>query len=329
MPKKTAPNLITLPHLALLIATLIWAAAGPIIRVTVQQVPPATFLFLRFLLVCTVLLPYAYIELKRFKVNPKDYFNFFLLGLCSQTSIILIFFALKLTTALDHAIIVVLGSLAAIYAGHHFYKDKIDKKFTLGLILASLGTIFVVLQPAISPTSSGIPAKDRILGNLLTMVYNLTWVTYIVWSKTSMGEKSPILKKTLKFLHLKPMSKSYSPSFIVIMSFYVGLATMIPIMGLETMGLFGNYNFNLFSISSASILGILYMAILSSIAAYMLYQWSLEHIHISDAAIYGYLSPIFTLPFAYLLLREIPNAYMVLGGAVIGIGVLIAEKRDT
>jgi drug/metabolite transporter (DMT)-like permease len=69
------------------------------------------------------------------------------------------------------------------------------------------------------------------------------------------------------------------------------------------------------------------MSILSYIVAYYLYEWSVRKIEVSEAALYGYLQPVFALPAAYLLLGELPTRYFLLGGVLIGVGVLLTEYK--
>jgi drug/metabolite transporter (DMT)-like permease len=316
-------------HLCFLIATLIWSAAGPIIKVTLQDVPPTTFLFLRFLVVCILVLPYAVLQLSKTKVYKSDYFKLFLLGFFSQTCIWLAFWALKFTSALDYTIISLSGTIISIYAGYYFFNDKVTKGMIYGLILASFGTLLVTVEPIFAGIASNTPITTRLLGNIIAVVFNLTWVLYIVGSKIALGDKSTKLKEILKRFKFKPMRGKYPATLIVIISFFVGLATMIPLLFLEIQGVFGPYTFNIFDIGQQAVLGILYMAILSSIVAYIVYLWGLENAHISESAIYGYMSPVFTLPFAYALLGEVPNTWMLIGGAFITLGVVIAERENT
>lgn len=275
------------------------------------------------------MLPFAVVQVSKAKIHKKDYFNLFILGVLSQTSIWFAFWALKYTSALDYTIIGLSGVILSIYAGHYFFQDKINRKVITGLILASLGTLFVVIEPILSSGNETTPIAQRLFGNVIAITYNLTWVLYVVGSKLAMGEKSTNLKRLLKKFHWKPMIRKYSPTLIVTISFYIGLLTVIPLFLLETKSVFGIYQFSIFAIDTIGLLGLIYMALLSSIAAYMLYQWGLENAHVSDSAIYGYLSPVFTLPFAFILLGEIPNIYMLIGAFFIAMGVIIAEKQNT
>ena len=231
---------IVFAHLAFVLAQLLWGAAGPVIKLTLQEIPPITFLFLRFLVVCILLLPYTMYEVMKQKVSKKDYLNLFLLGLFSQTAIVIVFFALKYTHVIDYTVISIIGFILSIYAGHYFYKDKVHKGLTIGLVLASIGTFIVILEPLVIGGHDTIPVGQRLLGNMLGLLYSLTFTVYVVWSKMSTGDKSKKLKKTLSFIHLRAMTKNYSPTLIVALTFYVGLLTMVPLVFVEHTGVFGS-----------------------------------------------------------------------------------------
>ncbi len=316
------------PILAFLIVNLIWGAANPIIKYTLDFVPPITFLFLRFLIVCIVLLPYIIFTNAQNKLHPKDLKNFFLLGLFSQTSLVITFIALDYTGVLDFVIIGIFASVLTIAAGHYFYKEKITSGLKAGMIIASIGTVIVMLEPLLSSNTNTDTLK-RLFGNFLAVLYSFTWVIYTVWSKMSMGNRSTLLKKTLSFIHIKPMHQTYSPFMIIGVTFYVGLATVTPLALLEGFFSYEKLGFALAAISFRGILGILYMSLISSIVAYSLYQWALVEGKVSDSAIIAHAGIIFSFPVAYILLGEIPNLYMIIGGLLIAIGVIIAEKKNT
>lgn len=327
--KKNPKNDLFLPHLALICATILWGAANPVIKLTLGYVPPLTFLFLRFLAACLILLPYIIYQTQKTKIAKRDLVNFFLFGLLSQTSLAFIFVGLEYTTVLETTIIGVLGSIMVVAAGHYFYNDKVNKQVKIGLLIATLGTLFVIVEPLITKNLHNRKILEQVFGNSLILMYNVTWVLFIVWSKFSLtGEKTKLMKKALSFMHLKQMSKEYSPTLLTAVSLYVGLITIMPLALLENIGLLGRLSsFDILSIDWRGVLGILYMAIGSSIVAYMIYQWSLKYVTVSDTAFFGYLSPIVTLPFAYIFLGEVPNRFMFIGSLVIAFGVVIAEKN--
>ena len=328
MSDKRLPKKLILANIAFLIVNLIWGAANPIIKYTLSYIPPLTFLFLRLLIVCVILLPYAILKLSEIKIAKKDYVNFFLLGLFSQSSLAIIFVAMNYTTALDATIISIITGALIIYAGHYFYKDKVNKPLEYGVLLTIFGTFIVILEPLLTGKHTNVPIYERIIGNGLALVYNLTWVVYVLWSKMATTEEKPkLLKKTLQFLNLKPMSKIYSPTLVVVITMYVGLLTAIPLALLENFVFYkgAQASFNILSIDSGGFLGLLYMSIFSSIVAFTLNQWALNHRRVSDSAIFGYLGPVFSFPITYLLLREVPTPALIIGALFVALGVFIAE----
>jgi drug/metabolite transporter (DMT)-like permease len=327
MPKKSLQIIA-----ALVVVNLIWGAAGPLVKYTIAFIPPVTLLFFRYLLVCIILLPYILVELKKVHIPTADYLNLFLLGVMSQTANVIAFISLEHTTALDATVIGISASVLAIFAGHYFYKERVDRKLKMGVFIASLGTVIIVIEPIICNCVQGgaVSIAERVYGNILALVYNLTWVIYVVWSKYSMGERSTMVKKTLSFIHIKPMTKKYSPTLIVTLSFYVGLITVLPLMLYEQFSAGRNYSgFNLFNVDTKGILGLLYIVVFSSIIAYLLNQWALEHATISQITIISYLGTLFAFPTAYLVLGEIPSTYTIAGSLVITVGVVIAEMRNS
>jgi len=314
-------------YLALLAATAIWGAAGPIIKLTLQYLPVHAFLFLRFLIVCTVLLPITIIELKKEPVETRDIPNLIILGLLSQSSILIVFWGYKFAHAIDASLIGAMHPLMAIAAGYYFYKEEVTKFEKIGIAVATLGTLVIILEPLLTGQQGVAASELRFLGNLLILLYQLTWLSYILWSRKVMGHRSPKLTKIRKWFHAKPMKKKYSPLLLTMLTFYVGLATMIPLAFLEALGVFGGSTFSTSQLTPTPVLGLLYMALLSSIVAYLLFQWGINKSEVSDAGFFTYLGPLFTVPTAFILLGEIPSSTILVGAGIVACGVIIAEKE--
>ena len=315
-------------YLAIILTYIIWSAAGPVVKITLEYIPPFTFLLLRFIIVCVLLLPLIKLELKKTHIHPQDLSKLIILGIFAQSSIAIIFLALNFTSALEAAIIGVLGPILTIFAGHYFFNEKITRNIYIGLSLAIIGTLYVALKPILElEITSNISASHRLLGNFLTIIYSLSFVLYMVWSKFVFGETSKHVRDAFKLLHMKSMKKKYSPSLLTAFSFYVGLLTTIPLAIMEQFGFLGAIPFSYSNLSLTPVLGILYMAIFSSIVAYNLFEWGLTKVEVKDTAIFKYLDPIFALPFAFILLGEVPTPYMLIGGTLIALGVMIAEYK--
>lgn len=326
MKLKTLPK-IYLAYGALFIATAIWGIAVPIIKLTLNYSSVMTFLFFRFLIVCVILLPFVMIELKKNPLHKNDVFNLLLLGITGESSLIIVFWGLKYTSAIDAAVIGATAPIMAIIAGHYFYKDKITKFAKIGVIIATLGTLFVVIEPVVFFQKISQGSLLRIFGNTLMILYNFVFTWYVIFSRKVLGHNSVQITRALGMLHIKPNVKRYSVFLLTSVTFYVGFVTFIPLAILERFGAFGPVQSISALVSPIPLFGVLYMAIFSSIFANILFVWGLDKSSVSDSAIFSYLGPVFTLPFSYILLKEVPATYTIVGILILALGVIIAEKH--
>lgn len=314
---------------ALLLATAIWGAAVPIIKLTLNYLPVFTFLFFRFLVVCVIVLIPLIVELKKNPIDKRDLPSLILLGITGQSAIILIFLAVKLSTALDIAIIGAIAPLMIIVAGHYFYNEKVGFWVKVGVLIATMGTLVIVLEPLWGQNFSAENTFVRILGNVVAVMYNAAFAAYIIISKKVLGQNSKVLTKMFSKIHVEPMKKRYSPFVETALTFYVAFVTIIPFTIAENLGWLGGSSFTTQNINWISVAGVLYMAVLSSVVAYIAFEWGLKKAAATDSAVFSYMGPIFTLPFAYFLLAEVPSAVTITGTFIIAIGVIIAEARKS
>lgn len=286
---------------AIIAVTTIWGLAGPVIVWTLQLIPPFTFLFLRFLTAAIVILPFA-VKAKFWREITQENFPTLLgLSLLGTTfGLGVLFYGYQFTTASDGSLIALTAPLLIIAGGALFLKEEITSREKIGLVIAFAGSIVTLAQPLLERGAAGEKAA---LGNLLVLLYHISWAAYALRNKR-IGKKFSTLTMTA------------APIFI-----------SVPIFAF--LACFETQNFqSIFNSQFTNALpGILYMAILSYIVAYYLYDWSVRKIEVSEAALYGYLQPVFAFPAAYFLLGETPTRYFLLGATLIGIGVFLTEYK--
>lgn len=311
----------TISYLYLIIATIIWAFAPALVKLALNDIDPIYFLFIRFLLVCIICLPYFfYIILKR-KFSNYDLKNLFLFSVTGQVSLILFFKGLDLTTSTDTVILSLLGPLLTIIAGHYFYREKIDFMKELGIFLAFIGAILVVIEPLLSQTNG--TAKDRFTGNLFVLLATLIGTFWVIYAKFLFGTNSTKFISFVKKFGLKLHKKKYNDVEFNILSFYITFIIMIPFYILN----FDYYNTTTLFLSQTSLNVIMYMAVFSSIIAYILYIKAQSVLEVTEVSILTYISPFFALPASYFILNEIPSKAALIGLFVIFIGIGVAESR--
>ena len=69
------------------------------------------------------------------------------------------------------------------------------------------------------------------------------------------------------------------------------------------------------------------MAVFPSVVCYSIYYYALTHVPASRVAAFSYLQPLLATIMAILLLGENTTAGLMSGGALVLLGVFIAEKR--
>src|SRR3989344_5900378 len=347
MQFKTAQNKKhKLALMYLLIAALVWGAAGPVIKFTLIYLPPFTFLFLRFLTASIVILPFLILEERKHPVIKKDWVNLIVLSLLGGAiTLAFVFFGFKYTTSLDGSLISAVSPILTLAASSKLLKEKITENEKNGAIIALCGTLVVTMQPLL--TSFFHPTGDvmlRILGNVFILLSIVSWIGYTLWSKKVFEHKpSRIFNALLHYFHLRSETKQYSPFFLTGVLSVVSLIALAPLSFLE-LGLIHGFKYpsfenlalstptlsNLLETPNAmiyTVLGVLYMGLFSTLIAYGLYEWAIKEIPVAESAIFAFLQPTFAIPFAYLLLSETVDLWFVVGASIIGYGFYVSEKK--
>lgn len=306
----------------LLIATIIWSFATPLVKFALNDIDPYFFLFFRFLIVIILCLPFLIHYLRKRKYTGYDWFNLILFAVTGQVVLIIFFVGLDLTTATDSIIIGLLGPLVTIAAGHYFFRDKINLVKEIGIIIAFLGAILVISEPLFSSTNG--TAKNRFLGNLLISSNIIIGTFWVVYSKFLFGTNSVKLITFMKKIGIKLHKKKYDEVEFNIMSFLIAFVALIPFYLYN----FQSYNKQIVSISNTSLAVILYMAIFSSIIAYILYIKAQAKLEVSEVSILSYITPLFSLPASFYILGEIPSNFAIIGLIVIFCGIAVSKSAD-
>lgn len=284
-------------YLSLLVVSIIWGIAGPVIKATLHYLPPFTFLFYRFLFASVVCLPIFAYQWSRQEIRLTDLPKLFFMGLMSTTiNLSLIFLGFERTTALDGSLISAVTPIFIVIGGVAFFKDKVTKIEKIGLAAVILGTLITVIQPLIE---GNILAQKNLMGNLLILAAGIQWTAYVLLAKEDFKRHSPLVLTTSASL--------------------VGLLTFLPLA-------FGESQLKV-SFTPVSLGGVLYMAFFSYILAYFFYNFGVSQIEVSEAAVFSYLQPLFAAPLAVWWLKETITFPFLLGAAIIIVGVILTEYK--
>jgi len=290
-------------YFAILTATIIWGVAGPIIKYTLGGIDALTFLTYRFALSSIVAIISFFIAGVHIPRSPKTLVKLLFYGLMtSSVSLGLLFFGLEKTTVLDETLITLVSPLLISAAGAYFLKEHVTLREKVGMGIALLGTVFTVIEPIIQNGNS----SSRISGNILIVFYLIATVICAIIAKELLRED------------VKPLTMTN-------FSFITGFITLLP-FALVKYG-FTNIATTISNLEFPYQLGVFYMAILSGSLAYTLSHAGQKTIEIGEASVFSYLYPLFAAPLAVLWLGEKITSSFILGGAIITVGVVIAEYK--
>lgn len=281
--------------IALIIANVIWGSSFPIYKWALTDIPPFTFVFLRFFIGAIIIFPFTnhdlYIEKKdRFKLIGGSFIGITL-------AISFLFLGLRLAPSINAPIIFSSSPALLLLVAFFYLKEKLKPKIIIGTAISLVGVILIIVRPLLENGFQG-----AILGNLFFILAIIADTTHTV-----------ILKRFIN---------KYSTLNLVFWSFVIGAAPLIPMVIIE------NKHQNLLNnFTPQAYIGILYGAILAAVAAHILYTYGIKQIKTSEIGIFSYVDPVTTALVAIPLLGESITFYYLLGSVLVFLGIFIAERR--
>ena len=204
--------------------------------------------------------------------------------------------AMNYTTTTNTSLLVSLSPLVATALITIFYKSqRLNKRQSLGTLMAAVGVVLVVLNGHfvlhLSP-----------YGDLLAFSAALCWGVY-------------------SLLMIRASSR-YGTVFITRKVFFYGLLSMIPYyiwrpgLGIEQLAAQPQLIWNL-----------LFLGCIASMVCFLAWNWVLKKLGAVVVTNYVYLNPVVTIIFAWMILSEQITIYLLLGTALILLGMYLADKK--
>lgn len=287
------------PILALIIANIIWGAASPIFKFSLENIPPFTLAFARFSIAALLLLPF----MKNFRVHSlsyKDWIEIILGSFFGITINISFFFlGLRLTQSINAPIISSAGPVFIYIASILFLKEKARRKVFFGMMIALVGVLAIILSPVLFDGKTF--ALGELEGNVFLVLATFGAILH------------PILYKNVL--------KKVDSAKITCLGFIIGAVSFLPMMTNELQ----HWSFG--QLDYRGLIGIIFGALFSSALAYGLFNFGLSKIQAEEVGLFTYIDPVIAVLIAIPLLHEYPNAYFFLGSLLVFGGIFIAEER--
>jgi drug/metabolite transporter (DMT)-like permease len=290
-------------YIFLLITAVIWGIAGVVIKLTLVEIDPAPFLVYRFGISAAIAVLFLIFS-KRIHIRSKaEGIMIFTYGFLSTTVALgLLFLGADKTTVLNLTIITLGAPLFVELAGAFFLKEHLTHREKIGTGVAFLGTALVV----VGPIANHIQESSNIVGNILILLYLVADIASIIYLK--------------KLLRLK-----YSSLALTNTSFVIGFVTILPI-SIFLMPISQTIS-QITSLPLPYHLGVWYMAVFSGTIAYYMRGVAQKTVEVSEAGLFGYITPVVTGILAVALLNESLTPLFVLGAVIVALGVTLAEYK--
>jgi len=284
-----------------LFAVVIWGCTFIATKIALQEVSPATIVWLRFMMGVMVL-GLAVVIRKQFAWPSKSDWGYFaLLGFLGVTfHQWLQANGLKTATATTTAWIVATTPVFIAILGWLFLREKLGWVRIAGIALATLGVLLVVSKGNLKVLSQ---SGNITIGDLLILISAVNWAVFSILSRHG--------------LQSHPAAR---------MMFYVMLLgwlfTCVWIFG------FGPGLSELSNLTWRGAAAILMLGIFGSGLAYIAWYDALKVLPATQLGAFLYIEPLVTLVVAAVILGEPITAASLLGGGIILLGVYLVNRPN-
>ena len=299
-------NLAT--HLKLFTVAIIWGFGWPAGRVVANDVLPFTASWIRYIIATLCFLAYLKLSKQWMFPSKSEWKILFLIGFFSTCVYQAFFmFGMQYTAAGDASLMITFNPIFTAILAVIFLKESMHWNLVTGLLMGITGVgILFYYSPNID-----IDFVDRAIGDLLIAGAALAWACNTILMKKAMTETD------------EKSTKPLNPLELTVWSSVAGLILLTPIMAVETM----TQGFVL--PSADGWIGLVFLAIFSTVVAYVWFADGIIKIGASMSALYVYLVPPFGILGGYLLLDEKLGLSLVFAFILITGGVFIAQSKAT
>ncbi len=289
------------PVLALIIANIIWGAASPIFKLSLENIPPFTLGFIRFFFAGLIFLPFGFMKWQSISWRQL---GTILVGAFFATTVNIGFYFLALpkTASINAPVIGSSQPLFLYILAIILLKEKPHKRVLWGILIAFTGVLIIIFSPLLLDGEISLSSKETaMIGNL-----------YLLIATSGALLNALIFKNILKVVnHIQ----------VTTITFFSAALTFFFLMLPEQTG----WTFN--QLDQRGWLGIIFGVFFSSAVAYSLFNYGMSKIDAQEVGIFSYIDPIIAVLLAIPLLNEYPTIFFFVGSVLVFGGIIIAEGR--
>lgn len=284
------------PATGMLLVTLFWGGNFTATKIAFTEIPPLAFTALRFLVASAILWWLVRrIDGPRRPLPPGALAKLVAMGVVGNTAYQLCFIeGLSRTSATKTAMILAILPVAVTVAAAALRIETVTARQRVAVLVATVGVVAVLL------------ARGGSIGGPIGIGDGLLFLGVVAW--------------TAYTLMLRHWALPMSTLRITAWTLYTGTPLLV-LAGIPQL-----LDTDWGAVTIAGWGGVSYAALLSLVAAYILWNRGVARLGASRAAVYNCLVPFVASVIAFVALGERPGPLHVLGGLLIVAGVLLARQ---
>ncbi len=298
-------------YILLLINTICWGAALPIVKPALSITTPFRYLLYRYAIVSILSFPILIYYWPKIKKKVDIIALIALIEMFgSVLGLIVLYYGLSMTTAIEASLLGITTPIFTTLACILFLREREEKHEWLGMGLAFLSTILLTLFPLLQHGGKlTLFSQTSLVGNSLIILQNIISALYMVLAK--------------KYYHRLPKFFVTTIGFWVVAVSFFFLSFIESHLSLHFLWQNIQYDW----LSPSVWLAAIYMAVFGSLIGLTTYFKGQDEIEASEASLFMYLQPLVFVPLSVFFLKE--NFSWVQAVLFIGVfvGVFISEKR--
>ncbi|MBA7615319.1 hypothetical protein ES703_22597 [subsurface metagenome] len=281
----------------MLLAVLCWAINFSFIKIALREFSPQAFNGIRLLFASLILIIALFVKGEGFSLAKSDILKILFLGIIGNTAFQLLFIhGLNWTTASNTSVIMAMTPVFVALLSVLLKQEKIQWAGWLGIVISFIGFYFIITKQVGTFQFSW----KELRGDLMILIGNLFWAIHTVFSKPFLEKISP----------LKWTSITLAAGTVFYLPF--AASEIVRIQWSE--------------ISFQAWAALIFSGLFAIAICYVIWYASVRRIGNSKTAIYGYLTPIFTILFAYLFIAERITLLQIGGALIIFAGVYLTRS---
>lgn len=280
---------------AIITTLLCWAFNYVAAKTALRHIDAVSLAVLRLPLAALLILPFYFLRRDRPRVHRRDLWTFtylgFFGGLMNQVCFTI---GLSYTTSQRSVIFFALSPILILLLASLMKLEALTPGKILGMVISFGGVLLLEAE-------RGSPVHSPFLkGDLITLASSLSFSIYAVLGKRVAAKYDALSMNTFNLL----------AAAVIAMPFSIRQAIHLDWK----------------SVGWAGWAGMFYMAAFSAVLAYTLFYWALRYMEASRVAAVNYFQPVIVLIIAAAFLGERPSRHLLAGGALVLLGVYLAER---